>query len=76
MVGGTRRPIFPSFSGGLITLEGGVGADYATRFLFDKYYVKCGNTLCAICGLAKAPITLRSQMLVNEALRHIFSVDK
>ena len=37
--------------------------------MFDKYYAKCGNTSCAVCGLAKALITLRWQKLVNEALR-------
>ena len=37
--------------------------------MFDKYYAKCVNTLCAVCGLAKALITLCSQMLVNEAPR-------
>ena len=40
MVAVTRRPILPSFRGGLITLEGGVRC----WFLFDKYYGKCGNT--------------------------------
>ena len=45
----------------------GKGADYATRFLFDKYYVKCGNTSCAVCGLAKVLITHRSQMYGNES---------
>ena len=39
-----------------------------TRFLFDKYYVKCGNPSWAVCGLAKALIRLHSEMYVNEAL--------
>src|SRR4029434_4595002 len=26
--------------------------EYAMRFLFDKCYAKCGNTLCSVCGYA------------------------
>ena len=59
MVAGTRRLILPYFSSSLITLEGGVRR-WLRDILFDKYYAKCGNTLCAVCGLAKALITLRS----------------
>src|SRR4029434_5650488 len=47
MVEGTRRLFLPYFSCALNNTNG-------RRFLFDKYYAKCRNTSCAVCGLAKA----------------------